>query len=455
MDFAEVTEDALREPRQILKSAMHHHGAGDLQKAEAEYLAVLELDYRIADILPLLAGLAAKRGDLVAAVERWTRLLDLVPAHFLGLVEKGSLLHRLGRWPEAVTCLEAAHAIEPRHVTALSNLAVALTDAGRQHEALMAFRRLARLQPGNVLVEHQIRRLSSAVVPFWHIPMLNDQARNEAFERAIVQAIARHGHDARVLDIGAGSGLLSMMAARAGARDIVCCESVGCIADLAHEIVAANGYADSIRVVAKKSDQLVIGEGEMAQRADILVSEVLSSDLLAEGVLATFEDALGRLVSETATVIPRRVTARGCLIASDVLAKYAFVGDVSGFDVSAFTRLAAQRLPVHGKRTAWTRMSNDYDLVSLDLTARRHDPATALLSLTVTADGVAVGVMQWMHIDLAEGISFENPPEDYCDGGWLQTVHTFPQPVRVRAGDRLDLVVGHDRTSLIVLPRKL
>ena len=71
--------------------------------------------------------------------------------------------------------------------------------------------------------------------------MLNDTTRNDAFERAIKAAVAREGRHARILDIGAGSGLLSMMAARVGASNIVACERVPIIAEAAERIVALNG----------------------------------------------------------------------------------------------------------------------------------------------------------------------------------------------------------------------
>ncbi|MGA9090997.1 MAG: hypothetical protein WB420_18040, partial [Bradyrhizobium sp.] len=43
-------------------------------------------------------------------------------------------------------------------------------------------------------------------------------------------------------------------------------------------------------------------------------SEILSSDLLAEDGLNTFEDAHARLLRPGATVIPRAATAVGCLL---------------------------------------------------------------------------------------------------------------------------------------------
>ena len=91
-------------------------------------------------------------------------------------------------------------------------------------------------------------------------------------------------------------------------------------------------------------------------------------------------------------------------------------------------------------------------ILYIDLRSRRHDVETRTLILPATADGVAVGVMQWMHINLADGIAFENVPDSYSDGGWLQVVHTFSRPIRVCAGESFELIAGHDRTSLILMP---
>ena len=73
----------------------------------------------------------------------------------------------------------------------------------------------------------------------YHFHMINDATRNDAYEAAIVRALAGRG-GALVLDVGAGTGLLSMMAARAGAR-AVACEMVPELAAAATRIVAANG----------------------------------------------------------------------------------------------------------------------------------------------------------------------------------------------------------------------
>jgi len=444
----------LRNLLELLKSASAHHSSGAFEKAEAEYRELIAHDYRKADILLLLARVMAKQGKLEAAVAALDSMLDLTPENLDGLIEKGVLLHRAGRAAEAVECFGLARSIAPHNMLVLTDLAAALADSGRRYEALLEFRNALRLQPDNVHAHHQMRRLISAMVPFWHIPMLNDRRRNDAFERAIRAAIEKAGKDALVLDIGTGSGLLSMMAARAGARKIVTCERVPVIAETAERIVAANDYDRQIKVVNKRSNELVVGR-DIPSRADMLISEILSSDLLAENVLATFEDAHARLLRAGATIIPRAATAVGCLMESAILADYAFIATVSGFDLSAFGALAAQRLPVHGTMTSWRRLSMDIDLLRIDLSAKEHVAEIRKLAVEVAEDGIAIGVVQWISVDLADGISFSNHPNDYTDGGWLQVLHTFPRPIAVTAGQCLDIMVGHDRSSLIVMPEQV
>ncbi len=445
---------AIAGARSILEDALRLHEAGEFAAAEAGYAMVIEAGYRLADVLPILAGMLGRRGADEEALALWGRLLAIDPGNAVALHEQGLIFARTGQREGAIAALEASCAADPTNAIAANNLAVCLADAGRKDEALVKFREALALQPGNIHIEHQIRRLCAELVPFWHIPMLNDTRRNDAFEAAIIAAIAARGPDARVLDIGTGSGLLSMMAARAGAQMVTACEMVPAIADTARAIIAANGYADRIAVHAAPSNALAVGE-QLDQRADILVSEILSSDLLTEKVIDTFEDAHARLLAPDAIIIPRAASAIGCLVESRVLEDYVFVDKVSGFDVSAFGGLAAQKLPIHGTMTDWKRLSGDVELVRIDLTCKAHPADLQTLSIPVLADGVAVGIVQWMQVDLAEGITFDNHPDGYTDGGWLQVLHAFPQPIAVRAGDVLHLAAGHDRVTLILRPLEL
>ena len=101
--------------------------------------------------------------------------------------------------------------------------------------------------------------------------------------------------------------------------------------------------------------------------------------------------------------------------------------------------------------TSWRRLSDDFDLVRIDLTQSKHEAVMQTLTITARENGQAVGVVQWISLDLADGISFSNHPDQYFDGGWLQVLHTFPRPIPVVKGQELDLMIGHDRISLMVL----
>jgi SAM-dependent methyltransferase len=126
--------------------------------------------------------------------------------------------------------------------------------------------------------------------------MLHDADRNGVFEAAITRMISyfkqHEGRAPVVLDIGAGTGLLSMMAAKAGASSVIGCEMFDTMARAATEVVQDNALADTVQIVEAKSTDLEQGLG-----ADLLVSELLDSALLGESVMFSHADAVQRLLA--------------------------------------------------------------------------------------------------------------------------------------------------------------
>uniref|UniRef100_A0A182PIJ4 Protein arginine N-methyltransferase n=1 Tax=Anopheles epiroticus TaxID=199890 RepID=A0A182PIJ4_9DIPT len=140
--------------------------------------------------------------------------------------------------------------------------------------------------------------------------MCHDWERNQKYDRALQLTITRMhaaGQQAHVLDIGTGSGLLSMMAVRAGADSVVACEAFRPMADCAERVIAANGMQDRIRLIKKRSTKLTVGPGQdMERRANVLVTELFDTELIGEGALGTYRHALQHLLTDDVLTIPHQ-----------------------------------------------------------------------------------------------------------------------------------------------------
>ena len=87
-----------------------------------------------------------------------------------------------------------------------------------------------------------------------HEEMLKDEVRTKSY----MQAIEMNSHlfkDKIVLDIGSGTGILSMFAARAGAQKVYAIEC-SAIADQCIQIVKDNGFEDVIEVIKGKMEEI-------------------------------------------------------------------------------------------------------------------------------------------------------------------------------------------------------
>lgn len=128
--------------------------------------------------------------------------------------------------------------------------------------------------------------------------MLHDTIRNRLYCQALEKAVSTvrsKGKSPHVLDIGTGTGLLSMMAARAGATRVTAVEVMRPMVQIAREVIAANGYSDTIIVVPKRSTDMTEADME-GGRANILVTEVFDTELIGEGALLTYSHALKHLM---------------------------------------------------------------------------------------------------------------------------------------------------------------
>ena len=83
-----------------------------------------------------------------------------------------------------------------------------------------------------------------------HEEMLKDEVRTKTYQMAILKN--RHLFNGKtVLDVGCGTGILSMFAAQAGARHVYGVDSSSVI-EQARQIIAKNGFQDKITLIQGK-----------------------------------------------------------------------------------------------------------------------------------------------------------------------------------------------------------
>lgn len=158
------------------------------------------------------------------------------------------------------------------------------------------------MQPADYDYHQEIARASYA-------DMLHDTERNQKYYAAIkkaVELLKSRGSKVRVLDIGAGTGLLSMMAAKAGADSITACEAFEPMAECTSQVLKENGLEDQVHLIHARSTDITIGPNEaMLEKANLLVTEVFDTELIGEGAIGTFRHAHDHLLLEDCLVVPR------------------------------------------------------------------------------------------------------------------------------------------------------
>lgn len=121
--------------------------------------------------------------------------------------------------------------------------------------AIPYLKKALRVDPTFLPAERNLQNAHSMAVARWHFPMLNDKQRNNAFAQAIHKRISE-GYDT-VLDVGTGTGLLSLYAKDAGAKKIYACEYSTVMVNIAKNVFERNDAKD-IKLIPKLSSNLRI-----------------------------------------------------------------------------------------------------------------------------------------------------------------------------------------------------
>lgn len=267
-------------------------------------------------------------------------------------------------------------------------------------------------------------------IPKWHYAMLNDEARNQAFARGIAEAV-RPGD--RVVDIGAGTGLLSLLAARSGAATVDAIEGNQQMADVASHVISRNFLGERITLHREMSSDMTFPPDD---RRNVLIAEIFDCGVVGEGVLPSLRAARRTLLEEHYIAVPHRVTLRGSLIAAPRVRELNEVGTACGVDVRLLNRLQTRgHFPVRLRTWPHRFASRAEDIYRLDLT--QEPPPDSDWQVTFVADthSVCDGVCAWFEMEVTESVSLSSYPD--LRSHWMQAFIPFEKPVLVRPGERV------------------
>ena len=166
-----------------------------------------------------------------------------------------------------------------------------------------------------------------------HETMLKDRPRTESYRDAL-EACDLKGKI--VLDVGCGTGILSMFAARHGAKHVIGIDRSDII-DEARVIVKQNGLEDRITLIKGKLEDIVLPSNiAPAGTVDLIVSEWMGYMLLFESMLPTVLTARDRWLDEkTGLLFPSRSTMSICAVSDQDMwnDRITYWKDVYGFDM--------------------------------------------------------------------------------------------------------------------------
>jgi type I protein arginine methyltransferase len=266
--------------------------------------------------------------------------------------------------------------------------------------------------------------------------MIGDRPRLDAHAEALRRVVTP---SSIVIDIGAGTGIMSLLACRAGARRVYAIEPsevVHLLADAARD----NGFADRVVIVQQRSTAVTLPE-----RADVIVSD-LRGVLPAFGThFADLVDARTRFLAPAGRLLP----ATDTLWAAVVSAPEAFddrrrvwQSHPYGLDLRAAQRVADNLMEKHRARPDQL-LSDPVRWATLDYPVLTDLSVRGAGTCGVTKDGVAHGLLVWFDTALVGGVGYSNAP-GAREGVYGQMLFPWPEEVALRIGDQVGFELRAD-----------
>ena len=286
-------------------------------------------------------------------------------------------------------------------------------------------------------------------MPKHHLTYLDDVYRHSRFAEAIRKAVAdiSEDKDCRVLNLGAGSGLLTMQCLKAGAYHVTAVERWLYLAMSCKEVLLANGFTDEqVKVVYKRPTDLAL-LSDVPIACNLLVCDILDDGLLTSGIIPAARHALDNLMIDKPIAIP-------CSATLYVQAGEVYTEDVCGFDLSVMNRhrwmpAFASGVPVDGE--CFVPLSAPMEVWQFDMLSPPEEAGRTSLDVEFERDGVFNAVRFWYDLHLYDDVHICTGPEAVSSG--LKTlrpaIQFLPGQMRVEEGLVLPLAAMHNTVRVL------
>lgn len=263
-----------------------------------------------------------------------------------------------------------------------------------------------------------------------HRLYLSDRARVDAFARALAEVVRPEDV---VLDLGTGTGILGMLACRAGAARVYALDS-GPMAGLAREIVRANRFDDRMAVLRSHSMQTVLPEP-----VSLIVTDQIGNFGFNAGLFEYLSDARARLLAPGGRTVPAWVEL--CV----GLAEYPQLREQIDFWDQRPAGLNYAPAAEVARSTGYPLPLEASHLLSGGAAALRVEPPDAVSTLSASVTeiveraGTIDGVAGWFRAGLSPSVTMTNAPGHPQRINRRPVMLPFATGRRVAAGDRLEI----------------
>lgn len=261
-----------------------------------------------------------------------------------------------------------------------------------------------------------------------HHLLLRDAERTRRFKQAI-EATVRTGDT--VVDLGAGTGVLSLFAAKAGAARVVSLELDANLCEMIRNLADDNGVGGIVEVVHGRSQDFCLDF-----QADVIICDAMGFFGVSEEMDAFF-DLRRRLLAPHGRTVPAKIE----LYAAPVHAQAAYewldiaTADNYGLDLSEARRASLSGVyAVHIDPQDMLAVPQRVD--TLDPASRGDSTTAFAATFTAARAGTLHGLAGWYRAELSPGVVLSSGPFTQRVMG-RSRLFLSPDPQPVAAGDAI------------------